>query len=365
MRCWGKTVLSWLVVVAGMGLASAGSMGAQTRTEFTNGEVTEHVAWKDTSGNLINAHDGGILWADGKYHWYGLALRPLPAVNGPEGGQKTTVGVVMYSSTDLYNWTYDGVVLACSDKPGDPLYAPMRFERPKILYNAKTKQYVMWFHYVAYPGDHKNNIGGGEAGVAVSSNINGPYIYKGFTRPIDAKGIVRDSTLFQDDDGSAYFIYDRDVREQGPGFGRVLHIVKLTDDYLGLTDKWYKIENAVAREAPVMIKRKGVYYLVTSAETGWKDNAANYYRAANIFGPYTELANPTSGPYADVTYHSQGTWPLAIHGRKDDVIFIAERHITERMTDCSYIFLPVRFGPDSTLTLPYVKTWSWNPWPKQ
>lgn len=337
---------------------------AQKRTAFDNGEPTEHVAWNDTSGNIINAHDGGILWADGEYHWYGMALRPLPVAKGPNGGQQTTLGVVMYSSKDLYNWHYDGVVLGCSTDKTSPLYCPMRFERPKILYNARTHKYVMWFHYVGYPGDHTNVPGGGEAGVAVSDRINGPYVFKGDSRPIDARGIVRDSTVFQDDDGSAYFIYDRDVREPGPDFGRVLHIVKLTDDYLGFTDKWAKIANAVAREAPVLMKRNGEYFMVTSAETGWKDNAANYYRAKNLMGPWEEMPNPTSGPYADVTYHSQGTWAFAVHGHMNEVIFMAERHVTEKMTDCSYIFLPVKFGAGETISLPYVKEWRWEDWGK-
>ncbi|GGA68107.1 glycosyl hydrolase family 43 [Edaphobacter acidisoli] len=359
-----NTRLHWLILALCLaGSERSAPAQTQTHTAFTNGAVTEHLAWRDTAGNLINAHDGGILWADGKYHWYGMALRPLPAINGPDGGQKTTLGVIMYSSTDLYNWTYEGVVLACSTDPANPLHCPMRFERPKILYNAHTKQYVMWFHYVGYPGDHGNTIGAGDAGVAVSSRVNGPYTFKGYSRPIDAKGIVRDCTLFQDDDGSAYFIYDRDVREPGPGFGRVLHIVKLTDDYLGFSNKWYKIANAERREAPVMIKRNGTYYLITSAETGWKDNAANYYRATNIMGPYTELGNPTSGPYADVTYHAQGTWAFSPHGHKHEVIFMAERHITSKMTDSSYIFLPVHFGAKSTLTLPYRTSWQWKLWP--
>ena len=31
-----------------------------------NGEV-----WKDTDGNMIQAHGGGICKAGGKYYWYG------------------------------------------------------------------------------------------------------------------------------------------------------------------------------------------------------------------------------------------------------------------------------------------------------
>ena len=333
-------------------------------TEFSNGALTEHVPWLDDRGDLINAHDGGILFAEGKYHWYGMALRPLPVSNGLDGGQKTTVGVVMYSSSDLYNWSYEGVVLACSTDPANPLHGPMRFERPKIIYNKVTKQYVMWFHYVGYPGNHGTVVGSGDAGVAVSSSVNGPYAFKGYSRPIDSDGVVRDFTLFKDDDGAAYFIYDRDVREPGPGFGRVLHVVKLSGDYLGFSKEIYKIANASRREAPVMLKHKGFYYLVTSAETGWKNNAANYYRSRHIMGPYTELGNPTIGPDADVTFDAQGTYAFPVQGRKNEFIFMAERHITTGMTDSSFIFLPVRFPTSSSMELRYLPAWHLSPWPR-
>ncbi len=44
---------------------------------FCHGEINEFVQWLDTDGNIINASDGGIIYADGKYHWYGMAFRPL------------------------------------------------------------------------------------------------------------------------------------------------------------------------------------------------------------------------------------------------------------------------------------------------
>jgi hypothetical protein len=72
------------------------------KTEFINGTPNDYPQWPDTEGHPINAHDGGMIHVDGVYHWYGLHLRPFPAVNGVEGGQKTTVGVVMYRSEDLY-----------------------------------------------------------------------------------------------------------------------------------------------------------------------------------------------------------------------------------------------------------------------
>jgi beta-galactosidase len=335
---------------------------AANSAQFDNGSVSDHVKWLDTSGKLINAHDGGILFAEGKYHWYGMVLQPLPVLSKTNGGQKTMVGVAMYSSKDLYNWTDEGVILECSTNPSSPLCGPMRFERPKIVYNDATKKYVMWFHYVGRPGDHGNKPGYGETGVASCSTVNGKYTFHGCTRPIDTNGIVRDCTLFKDDDGSAYFIYDRDVRLQGPDFGRVLHVVKLTDDYLGCTSTFYKITNAAAREAPVMLKRNGFYYLITSGMTGWKFNEANYYRATNVLGPYVELGDPCVGPGKETTFDSQGTYAFPVEGKKDAFVVIFERHNTACMTDSSYIFLPVNFPAPSTLKVEYLPRWNLGYW---
>ncbi len=62
---------------------------------------------------------------------YGLALRPLPAANGTAGGQKTTVGVVMYCSDDLYNWAYEGVILPCSSDPSSNYMPPCALSAPR------------------------------------------------------------------------------------------------------------------------------------------------------------------------------------------------------------------------------------------
>ena len=121
---------------------------------FLNGPMDTFTDWLDDEGNVINASDGGILYSEGVYYWYGLELRALPAAAKGMGGQQTTTGVVMYSSKDLYNWHREGIVLACSEDPKSELYAPMRFERPKIVYNKRTKKYVLWCHYVGYTGDH-------------------------------------------------------------------------------------------------------------------------------------------------------------------------------------------------------------------
>ena len=315
---------------------------------IVNGKIDEFVQWFDTDGNIINASDGGIIYVDGKYHWYGQALRPLPCAGDGMGGQTTTKGVVMYESEDLYHWHYEGVILACSQEPENPLYAPMRFERPKIVYNRTTGQYVLWCHYVKYPGDHGFTEGTAEAGVAVCDRVNGSYTWLGTSRPIDEKGLVRDSTVYQDEDGSAYFIYDRQVEKD-----RCLHIVRLSDDYLSFTSQYKRIDAAFWREAAALVRHDGYYYMVTSDLTSWDANQAKYFRTKNLMGEWEDMGDPCVGDETHTTFHSQSTYIFRVEGKKDLYIHMAERHNTENFERCSYIWLPVTFGEGHTLALHY------------
>lgn len=320
---------------------------------FKHGELTEFVQWYDEDGNIINASDGGIIYAEGKYHWYGMALRPLRSAPEGRGGQSTTTGVVMYESEDLLHWRYEGVILAVSTDENSQLYGPMRFERPKIIYNEETKQYVLWCHYVKYPGDHGNEDGTGDAGVAVCDRVNGEYKWLGYTRPIDDKGMVRDCTVYKDKDGSAYFIYDRQVEED-----RCLHIVKLSPDYLSFTQEYRRLDVAYRREAATVVFKDGYYYMITSGLTSWRFNQAKYFRAKDLFGPWEDMGDPCVEDTTETTFHSQSTFIFKVEDKDDLYIHMAERHNTENFELCSYIWLPITFHEDNTLSLHYRKEWS-------
>lgn len=321
-----------------------------------NGELDEFVQWHDENGRIINASDGGILYVDGKYHWYGQALRPLPSGSRGKGGQSTTTGVVMYESEDLYHWRYEGVILACSEDPSSELHGPMRFERPKIIYNRKTGKYVLWCHYVKYPGDHEFDPGTGEGGVAVCDTVNGEYIWLKAMRPVDENGMVRDCTVYQDLDGSAYFIYDRQNRTDREN--RCLYIVKLSEDYCSFTSEYRRIEEAYRREAAALVYHDGYYFMITSGLTSWRANQAKYFRAKHLFGPWEDMGDPCIDDWTKTTFHSQSTSIFKVEGRKDMYIHMAERHNTDNFLLCSYIWLPVHFGEDHTLSLRYQKCWS-------
>lgn len=324
------------------------------KNKIVNGKITEFVNWYDTDGNIINASDGGIIYADGAYHWYGMALRALPMGSNGSGGQVTTTGVVMYRSEDLYNWQYEGVILACSDDKQSELYGPLRFERPKIIYNDKTGKYVLWCHYVKFPGDHGDTYGTAEAGVAICDTVNGNYTWLGHNRPIDDNGLVRDCTLYKDSDGSAYFIYDRQIAERN----RCQHIVKLTDDYTAPTDTYVRDETLFWREAAAVIYHDGYYFMVTSDLSSWAFNQAKYFRAKNVMGPWEDMGDPCVGDTEHTTFRSQSTYIFKVQGKHDLYILMAERHNTDNFMECSYIWLPIRFGENNTLSIEYFEEWT-------
>ena len=324
---------------------------------FKHGEITEFIQWYDTDGNIINASDGGVIFAEGKYHWYGQALQAKPHARNGEGGGVTIQGVIMYESEDLLNWKYEGVILPVSNDPESELYAPLRFERPKIIYNDKTKQYVLWCHYVGYPGDHGSTPGTAEAGVAVCDKVNGEYKWLGTCRPLDGE-LVRDSTLYKDDDGTAYFIYDRHVlATENSKEDRCLYVVKLSDDYLTTTDEYARVDAAFWREGPAIMKRKGKYYSVTSGLTGWAFNQAKAYRTDKLMQNWEDIGDPCIGDSTKTTFNSQSTYAFKVEGTEDTYILMLERHNVKNFLECSYIWLPVKFNEDDTISIEYMKEW--------
>ena len=318
---------SWLSLLALAALAAAPA-SAQTPTEapaFEPGAV-----WLDTDGRPIQAHGGGVLHDRGTYYWFG---ENKDAPNAPPGSSEwariDAVGVSCYSSKDLVRWKNEGVVLpAVKDEPGHDLHPSGVVERPKVVYNAKTKKYVMWLHVDS--ADYKK----AHAGVAVADRPTGPYRYLGSVRPDG--GDSRDMTLFQDDDGKAYLVYSSE-------WNATMHVSLLSDDYLKPVGKVVRIFEGQSREAPAVFKRKGLYYLVTSGCTGWYPNRALYATAPRVTGPWTVQGDPLSGPDAEWTYFGQSTFVLPVAGKKDAFVLMLDRWKSTNLRDSRYVWLPVRF----------------------
>ena len=350
------------------GLAVLGSaLAAGPGTAFRPGEV-----WNDDQGKPINAHGGGILFHEGAYYWYGEIKEGrtyLPACNRTWGGTRVVAGgVSCYRSSNLLDWTNLGIALAPAPKdPDHDLHCEKVIERPKVIYNSTTKQFVMWMHVDS--ADYK----AAKSGVAVADSPAGPFRYLGGFRPNagvwpvnaaeseKAPGAVlardfpggqmaRDMTLFVDDDGTAYHLYASEENA-------TLHVSKLTPDYLKPSGTYARVLPGRSNEAPAVFKRGGKYYLISSGCTGWKPNAARCAVATSMFGPWTELGNPCTGEGAAGTFLCQSTFVLPVQGQNDAFIFLADRWKQWDLADSRHAWLPIRFDDSGKPVIEWKKEW--------
>jgi hypothetical protein len=350
-----------------------------SKATIKSGEI-----WPDTDGKHINAHGGGILFHKGTYYWFGE--------HKTEGrrGNSTLFGVGAYSSKDLTTWKNEGIVLKVEEKDTtSQIIKGCVIERPKVVYNARTKKFVMWFHLELKGKGYE----AARTGVATSDSPTGPFTFLKSYRPnagdwpvnvpvslkdkqVDAANLKwwtpewtkevqdglfirrdfeqgqmsRDMTVFVDDDGKAYHIHSSEEN-------LTLHISELSDDYLSFTGKWSVLAPAGHNEAPAICKRNGKYYMITSGCTGWDPNAARSFVAESIMGPWTALGNPCVGEGAHLTFESQGTYILPVQGKKDAFIFMADRWRPRNPIDGRYVWLPLSFEGDKPV-LRWQEEWS-------
>ena len=293
---------------------------------FTPGQV-----WSDHNGKPIQAHGGGILYHGGVYYWYGED-KSGPTLTGEEVGCRhrvDVIGVHCYSSTDLYNWKDEGLVLeSVKDDPAHDLHTSKVVERPKVVYNKKTGKFVLWAHI------DQSDYGYARTGVAVSDSPVGPFEYQGSFRPNG--GDSRDMTVFVDDDGKAYLFHSSE-------WNKTMYIGLLSDDYLSMEGTYTKNFVHHYREAPAVCKRNGKYYMFSSGCTGWDPNEAEYAVADNILGPWESKKNPCVGKDADKTFYAQSTFVFPVAGKEDAYIFMADIWKKESLGDSRYVWLPIEF----------------------
>ncbi|MBP1639522.1 MAG: beta-xylosidase [Bacteroidetes bacterium] len=281
----------------------------------------------DTQGKIINAHGGGFMKMGKYFYWIGE-------------NRHDNVLVSCYRSTDLLNWEFRGDLLT---RRPNPELADANIERPKVIYNAKTKQFVMWMHY-----EKRSNYSLARTAVAVSADIEKPFTYQRSFRPFN--NMSRDCTLFLDDDGSAYFFSS--ARENYD-----MMMYRLTDDFLDVKEQVATLWPGGHREAPAIVKRKGYYFMITSGCTGWAPNQAKYAVAKSIRGPWSELTNIAD----NTTYHSQSTYILPIIGKEStSYLYVGDRWDGKHYFNSKYIFLPLTFSNDTTMEMPWKDTCNIN-----
>lgn len=287
----------------------------------------------DTDGQPVNAHGAGVLLYKGVYYLYGEvkkgSTRLVPGQNW-EDYRVAAGGISCYSSRDLKKWKNMGIVLKVSvGRPEHDLDTGRVIERPKVIYNEKTRKFVMWMHV------DKNDYNSSRAGVALSDLPWGPFDYQGSVAPNGQ--MLRDMNLFKDTDGKAYLIYSSEENN-------TMHVCLLNEDYLRPTKIYSRIFENKRRESPAVFKHGQKYFMITSGCTGWSPNAAAYAVADNILGPWTELGNPCKGKDGDKTFFSQATFVLPVKGHVGEFIFMADRWNKMDLEKSGYLWLPLHIA---------------------
>ena len=311
---WFVNSLSLAAVCAASVTVSAQN-SAPALSEFTN----HATVWPDNNGAHISAHGGCMLKVGDTYYWY-----------GEHRMRDRKTGVHAYSSKDLYNWKDEGLVFDSATMQTQEGQGGRRgfafgvnIERPKVVYNAKTKKYVLWFHQ-----ESGGNYNSAFVGCGIADTPTGPFrhLYSGRTAPATwpadmpanlkdyAEGKSqtydrqyarlmenyqsgqesRDMTVYVDDDGKAYIFCASENNQ-------TMHVVELNDEYTGFTGRWWRILEGKSYEAPVVFRHDGKYYLLGSHCTGWNPNPGRTAVADKITGPLRELGKFAVGDGAERT----------------------------------------------------------------
>ena len=288
--------------------------------------IANGTQFTDPAGNPVHAHGGGVIKVGQYYYWFGEN----------RNADNTFRYVSAYRSTDLKNWEFRNHVLT---EASDPELDWANIERPKVVYNSSTQQFVMWMHK-----ENGSDYGEARAAVAVSSTVDGDYTWRGSFRPLGH--MSRDITTFVDTDGAGYMISAANENAD-------LHVYRLTADYTAVESQVQKLWSGQWREAPAMFKRDGVYFLLTSGATGWAPNQQKYATATSVTGSWSDLKDIGDA----TTYRSQTAFVLPVQGTKGtSYLYMGDRwgnSMGGMVNDSQYVWLPLTFPTSTTMTMEY------------
>ncbi len=268
--------------------------------------------WYDTDGNVVQAHGGNFIQVGNT--WYMI---------GEDRGNSFNPDVNMYSSKDLQTWKFEGKII--KNGVTHPKLGSERFiERPKILYNKATGNYVIWCHWEG------SNYGASEAAVFYAPDITGPYTFYKGERPLGVKS--RDCNVFVDDDGAAYFVSTIEENQH-------LGFFRLSADYLDAVE-YTQLFASQQREAPAIIKVDGMYYMLSSACTGWNPNQCKLATSKHILKGWSELTDIGD----KIAYDTQAASILTIKGTKQTTyLYVGDRWMDPDLPRSKTIIFPVTF----------------------
>jgi len=336
----------------GSNAGAAGSGGAKSchgPVGTISGPLATGIAFKDTAGQPVNAHGGGIIRVGDTFYLHGELFLSTTTDN-------LFHGFAMYSSADLATWKNEGVILP--QQSAGELGPDRHGERPHIIQCPSTGEFVLYAH--AASSDYQTDK---EVVYATSATVNGQYAYKGPLKNASGAQIVHSDMSAYADSSGAYVL-----AESG-------HLFTLASDcHSWLSDKSMSAVNGTSggAESPTVFKAGSTYYWIGSNKTGWRANNNFYSTAPAITGPWTYQG--FIAPVADTadilsderTWLSQSTWVQPITGCEGTVYLYWGDHWdgTQDTTApgkhndrATYVFQPLILGQSKQLLPTYKTTW--------
>ena len=286
----------------------------------------------------IDAHDGEIAQFDGVYYLYGTSYDCGYEWHNPNA---PFCGFKVYASNDLVNWVDKGFLFDAQTEIWQVRCNGGTYGcyRPHVIYNKKNNQYVLWIN------SYDNAVG---FHVFVSPTPIGPFTeVEEPTLAVNSDAPVRglnngDHDLFVDDDEVAYIAYT-DWRTGG-----TLVIDKLNEDYTSGTGEHVKNITSGSTEAPALMKRENLYYILYSdPNCGYCTTGTSYKTATSPLGPWVGGTK--------ISINSCGGQPSFVSMLKmeDEIIFLYGSDLWNNGAAnealANYFWAPLKFAPNGSI----------------
>ncbi|MGN8069128.1 family 43 glycosylhydrolase [Mucilaginibacter sp. 22184] len=254
----GLLTLAVLMACNFAGCTKKGGTSALQTDSLKNSRGKHTDAIDQMSGNPVlpvPTADPDIIYANGKYYIYTTATGP------------NTSQFHAYSSTDLLNWTDEGIVLDLANVS----WAHTDGWAPSVC--ARNGKY--YFYFTAAK----------KIGVAVSTSPTGPFVDKGSALATGDGTDPIDPMAFIDTDGQAYLYWGNTT----------LNIQQLNTDMISLAGTRGHNKPSNYFEASYVIKRNSTYYLMYSVNDYRNDDYhVEYATSSSPMGPWNTKGRITS-----------------------------------------------------------------------
>lgn len=247
--------------------------------------------------------DPHIFFHDGLYYIYGTGAKN---------------GFRVYTSRNMKNWTgpagaKDGFALTQGDA-----YGTSRFWAPQVFYHDDR-------FYLAYAADE-------HIAIATSQSPLGPFTQT-TPQPLAASVKQIDPFVYIDDDGKIYLYHVRVANG-----GNRIFVAELTDDFsaiktgtlkecISASEKWETSSDGwTVAEGPAVVKHKGVYYLIFSANDFRNpDYAVGYAVSRSALGPWTKYKGNPILSRTDIRVNGSGHGDV-VSDTKGDLFYVFHTH---------------------------------------